>query len=181
MSDFSSLNGYAVKDKTARENITKMQSNITKLSSDLTTTNNKVSTNTTNISTNASNISKNASNISKNTTAINELNSKFVYSEEETVIGTFLGKPLYRKVFKITSMTRNAVTSFTHNINLSRVIKVYGSAGKFMIPNYGSNAVQVDYVATFFDLLPNTFNYFIGKNIEISETTPLYLVLEYIK
>ena len=46
----------------------------------------------------------------------NYLNERLKYSENETVIGEWMGKPLYQKVLKITSTVNSDNTDFAHGI-----------------------------------------------------------------
>ena len=46
----------------------------------------------------------------------NYLNERLKYSENETVIGEWMGKPLYQKVLKITIMVNSDNTDFAHGI-----------------------------------------------------------------
>ena len=49
-------------------------------------------------------------------TAINEINSKFIYSSEEVVIGTWFGKTLYRKTFYRQSLINGMDEIVNHGI-----------------------------------------------------------------
>lgn len=51
------------------------------------------------------------------------------YSTKEQVIGTWLGKPLYRKVVNTGALLDNQVKEVEHNItNIDKIIKLYGYA-----------------------------------------------------
>jgi hypothetical protein len=50
---------------------------------------------------NAENLNKIQENVENN---INEINNKFKYSTEEQIIGTWFGKPLYGKTFRLTNI-----------------------------------------------------------------------------
>lgn len=51
------------------------------------------------------------------------------YSSEEVVIGTFLGKPLYRKVIEFGNLPNITTKNVNHNIsNLDKIINLYGNA-----------------------------------------------------
>lgn len=55
--------------------------------------------------------------------------SSDIYSLEETVIGTWLGKPLYRKVIDFGPLPDNASVTIEHNIiDLDKIVRLYGSA-----------------------------------------------------
>ena len=58
--------------------------------------------------------------------AINEVDNKTVYSTSETIVGEWLGKPLYRKVININNLPNNTYKAVAHNIsNIEYVTKLY--------------------------------------------------------
>lgn len=60
---------------------------------------------------------------------INELDNRDVYSTEETVIGTWLGKPLYRKVIDVGALPDDTTKLVAHNItNIDYIVRFYGTA-----------------------------------------------------
>ena len=64
------------------------------------------------------------------------------YSTSETIIGTFLGKPLYRKVIDCGNLPNNDTKSVAHNIsNIERTIRCFGSA------KYGAYFLDLPYLA----------------------------------
>ena len=70
--------------------------------------------------------------------------SEEVYSSEETVIGTWLGKPLYRKTINVGTLPNNTVLRVAHNIiNYDRFVNIIGSAKSstqsLSFPFVGSN------------------------------------------
>lgn len=71
--------------------------------------------------------------------AINELVEQNTYSTTETVIGTWLGKPLYRKVIDMGALPNATAKDVQHNIsNIDNVVHIYGwayrSSDNFRIP-----------------------------------------------
>lgn len=64
----------------------------------------------------------NAENLNNN---FNELNQANIYSTDEIIIGTWFGKPLYRKVLEITGLPNNNQETYSHNItNADKVFVV---------------------------------------------------------
>jgi len=63
--------------------------------------------------------------------SINEVNNKFNYSTEEQVIGKWTnGKPIYRKVLNVGTVTTQK-TCITHNIaNLGKLVNLYGTLNR---------------------------------------------------
>lgn len=56
-------------------------------------------------------------------TAINSVDSKTTYSTTETIVGTWKGKPLYRKVYEFTSLSGNyTIDSFNQIVSISGMI-----------------------------------------------------------
>ena len=120
--------------------------------------NNKVKANDMNeikqvVNTNDANVGNiadlNTEDISNIVNAINEVNDKLNYSTEEQRIGTWIGKPLYRKVVYLNTLPNNATdvryaTGITTNID---VIKMYGKAYNtsnnrtFPLPFVGANFI----------------------------------------
>lgn len=121
--------------------------------------NNKVKANDMNeiknvVNTNDANVGNiadlNTEDISNIVNAINEVNDKLNYSTEEQRVGTWIGKPLYRKVVYLNTLPNNAIdvryaTGITTNID---VIKMYGKAYNtrnnrtFPLPFVGSNFIS---------------------------------------
>ncbi len=60
-----------------------------------------------------------------------------IYSEDETVCGTWMGKTLYRKVIKTNSLPNSGAQNIPHGISNFNVVKIYGIASDssgFTIP-----------------------------------------------
>ena len=70
------------------------------------------------------------------------------YSNSETVIGTFLGKPLYRKVIDLGNLPNNTTKNILHNIsNLDVLVNCYGTAKRtdgniLILPNIDKDGLQ---------------------------------------
>ena len=76
------------------------------------------------------------------------LNGMENYSTEEVVIGTFLGKPLYRKVINLGNLPNNTTKNILHNIsNLDVLVNCYGTAKRtdgniLILPNVDKDGLQ---------------------------------------
>ncbi len=60
-----------------------------------------------------------------------------IYSEDETICGTWMGKTLYRKVIKTSSLPNSGAKNIPHGISNCNFVNLYGSAsdsGGFTIP-----------------------------------------------
>ncbi len=71
----------------------------------------------------------NATNLNKIENNMEDVNNKFNYSTEEQVIGTWTdGKPLYKRVFNLTSpSTQEATVLFAlDDYNIDKIIKIDG-------------------------------------------------------
>jgi hypothetical protein len=66
--------------------------------------------------------------IAKWNSASGDGSSSQVYSEEETVIGTWLGKPLYRKVLTGTTVAGDTVIDLS-SLNINYISKMDGTVG----------------------------------------------------
>ena len=66
------------------------------------------------------------SNSDKDTYSCNYINNaiKEVYSEEETVVGTWMGKPLYRKVIARNKSITNGSSITVSSLNIDELIKI---------------------------------------------------------
>ena len=74
---------------------------------------------------------------------------KDVYSTEETIIGTWLGKPLYRKTVNIGALPNATAKNVAHNItNIDYIVRFYGtamSAAKHTLPLPHVNTGNISY------------------------------------
>lgn len=119
---------------------------------------------------------------STNTTdtySCNYINNKFIYSKNEQVIGTWLGKPLYRKVIEYTFLEANKDNTVTTIPNLEYFTKIEGffieGINRFLVPysynNEGINCYTSD--NTLYEIhnysFPNNKTAFI--TIEYTKTT----------
>lgn len=102
------------------------------------------------------------------------------YSTTETVIGTWIdGKPLYRKVYSITSpSSANANYADLSSLNIETTVHLYGyykkPTGTFGIPFYDSdNNYSVIFI--------NNSNQLRGRFGNSSEITNAKVVIEYTK
>lgn len=114
-----------------------------------------------------------------NNTTISEGNTGEIYSEEEQVIGTYLGKPLYRKTMikTYTSGTSVQVIEFKPDDNVERYIKAFGTIirpGKsnWMYP--GTSDIIIYYP-------DSTMSYTIELKEAKTDITEIVCVMEYTK
>ncbi len=103
------------------------------------------------------------------------------YSTNETIIGTWIdGKPLYRKVYSITSpSSTNTNYANLSSLNIETTVHLYGyyknsTSGTFGIPFYDSDS---NYSVIFI----NNSNQLRGRFGNASEITDVKVVIEYTK
>ena len=131
----------------------------------------------------------NAENLNKIQTnaenAINEVDNKFNYSTEEQVVGTYLGKPLYRKVVPVNFSTSSTSAETPHGISnigyickqnlnwFDKVDKVWYEQNKDA--GVGDYFIKIDFVtSTNIVIKQNAYNW-------QSRTSDRYCILEYTK
>ena len=86
-----------------------------------------------------------------------EFSNKQIYSTEEQLIGTWLGKPLYRKVIYIPSLPNGTSTEYSHGIsNIERITNIFGTAY--------SNTYDMFLTLPFVDTVSNSSNIRITAN-----------------
>lgn len=114
-----------------------------------------------------------------NEEAITNIKEQHEYSTEEQIVGTFLGKPLYRKVINCGSLPNNTQKIIQHNIeNIDFIISCLGYA----MTSTGSGVALPSYNG-----IINTNLYATTQQIGIVTTgdrssfVKSYVVLEYIK
>lgn len=105
-----------------------------------------------------------------------------VYSTSEVRIGTFLGKPLYRKVVSVTP-TAQYSTGYTHGISQPETfVKVYGT---FKRPNTDyRNVIPSTYTnweVFLYDFRSNAFTIAFSDNVWGYGVEKCYIVFEYTK
>lgn len=119
--------------------------------------------------------------------AINEVQSNLdtanTYSLEETHIGTWLGKPLYRKVINFGSLPNNGQKNVNHNIsNLDLIINLYGFGKR---PTDGTiiplQFVKPDDANGEVGMFANNTEIFVIDAFDRSNITETYIVVEYTK
>lgn len=111
----------------------------------------------------------------------NYTNNLHTYSNDEIRVGTWLGKPLYRKVIEVSGVS----TDISHNItNLSKVVRAYGYFTRTFQNVLSQTIPHTDTDTTYvvdFNFFDTTKIYMIiGSNIT-STISGMVLVLEYIK
>ena len=105
-------------------------------------------------------------------TVKNYIDKKQTYSTKETVIGTWLGKPLYRKVINMGNLANNSGKSVAHNLSNFVIRTINGSAtnGSIHIGISGFND----------EIYMNNTNVIWNTKVNRSSFTA-YVVLEYTK
>ena len=112
-----------------------------------------------------------------------ELNNQEVYSTGETKIGTFLGKPLYRKVINAgtPSISSGGTISIAHNISNIGILK---SVEATLVANNYTNQYPIPYISgsrnTSISNVTTT-NVIIQSTSESWSGHTLYIILEYTK
>ena len=104
-----------------------------------------------------------------------------VYSTTETVIGTWLGKPLYRKVIDFGTLPNTTTKSVNHNIsNLNKIVSMKGYAynGTNFNPLPSTN---VNSLGNQMALYCNATQVIVATGADRSNFTESYVVLEYTK
>jgi hypothetical protein len=119
--------------------------------------------------------------------ALNEVNTNLnnlnTYSATETLIGEWLGEPLYRKVISCGSLPNASQKTVAHNIsNLKKVINAYGMSERpspltWLPVNSNRPELSSDGVGMFVDNV--NVNLFAG--IDRTAFTETYVVVEYTK
>lgn len=102
-----------------------------------------------------------------------------IYSEEEIVIGTWLGKPLYRKVILTTSpaaVTTTSVVVANLPEYLERCISIRGT---IQTPS-GALSININSIVTLVSYQNKTINMKITDAANQS-SRPVYIILEYTK
>lgn len=109
-----------------------------------------------------------------------------VYSTEETVIGTWLGKTLYRKVLNLNGLpTRNTAKNIDTGVNnIERVIKNYGYGYNPTSSRYTTLPIitsSTQYAGLTTNYNGSTNQVTIYSENDNSSYTEAYLVIEYTK
>ena len=110
-----------------------------------------------------------------------EIGNKQVYSENEQVVGEWLGKPLYRKVFNIGLLPNATNLTIAHNLPSIDMIRTNGSFGiangySVPIPNASAGSSINGQIAINVD----RSNIYLTTNSNRSDLTG-YIILEYTK
>ena len=119
--------------------------------------------------------------------SLNEIENKFVFSSNETLVGTFLGKNLYRKVitYTVTESNKTKVITFAHNIKNVDLIMIGQSVvkdknGNFKSVNFINNDIQPSNIC---HCSADTTNIklFCGNTLFVTGDVTAYITLEYTK
>lgn len=103
------------------------------------------------------------------------------YSTTEEIIGSWLNKPLYRKVLQITPTEQN--TTYNHGIsNLDKVIKVGGTYKRKNQNQRGDlPMLYTNWQIWIYDFLPTNFRLNISTNQWNAGFEYIYIYIEYTK
>lgn len=103
------------------------------------------------------------------------------YSTTETTVGTYMNKPLYRKVIPITTYTGSFNVS--HNIsNLDLVVNFVGRFKRADGVQNSSTTVTDTYGIKIYDISSTNFKVEIGSSLSNNlAVTTLFVILEYTK
>lgn len=106
------------------------------------------------------------------------IEEKQTYSTEEIQIGTFLSKPLYRKVVEATLSTVNTWVYLNLNNNIDRLVNIYG----YYIPtNYSQNRYSILRSTNDFLVQTSENGKLVVKTSDSNALTTWTIVLEYTK
>lgn len=106
-------------------------------------------------------------------------NEDNLYMDNEVLVGNFLGKPLYRKVFNITNPSSSNIDYVSvADLNISKLVHLYGfyknSTGTFGIPFHDSDT-------NYSVLFVSSGNYIRGRFGTPNNITEVKVILEYTK
>lgn len=110
----------------------------------------------------------------------NNIDRLHTYSEEEIKIGTWLGKPLYRKTINFGALLNNAEKEVEHNINnIETVVKIYGftTTGVLTFPIPLASTTPTSSIYCFERYGKIT----VGTGSDRTEYTKTYMTIEYTK
>lgn len=116
--------------------------------------------------------------------AINEVNSRDIYSTTERVIGTWInGKPLYRKVVSFGTLPNNNTKTVAHNISNIGIVTSIKGIGINTISHlyYVIPATSVDALGNQIQIYCDNTDIYIKTGIDRSSITESYIILEYTK
>ena len=111
-----------------------------------------------------------------------KIDGKDVYSTDETIIGTYLGKPLYRKVFE--DIAVNTGKSWQTTLDLTDLNAEYVSVGndsQFYLISDPTTMISAVSISTYMTVGYKDKNLITYKNNTLYDYVFKYLVLEYTK
>lgn len=112
--------------------------------------------------------------------AVKELNDRLggLYSQEETIIGTFNNSNVYRKTIVISNVTKDVPTKYTHNIGINTVLGMDGFCGNTPLNYVGTTTYAREYVSSIYEVNQNDLGYFVGNSVN---GTDIIITLTYTK
>lgn len=110
--------------------------------------------------------------------SIIEIENRNIYSEDETVIGTWFGKPLYKKVINFGALPNNGLKYVKHNISNIKYVKsctglAMSSGVGLIVPSYNGTIYTNCY--------PTATEVHVKTNGDRSSFTTCYITMEYTK
>lgn len=108
-----------------------------------------------------------------------ESGSKDIYDEEERVIGTWFGKPLYRKTVQASTPSNlNTATKICDLPNIDTMVNLYGSYANFPCQYYFYDNVSV-YITTWLNGAKNALYNITNANSTLNKSG--FVTIEYTK
>lgn len=114
-----------------------------------------------------------------NEEAITNIKEQHEYSTEEQIVGTFLGKPLYRKVINFGALPNNGLKYVKHNISNIKYVK---SCTGLAMSSVGGGLIVPSYNGTIYtNCYPTATEVHVKTNGDRSSFTTCYITMEYTK
>ena len=134
-------------------------------------------------------LSGNEANRAPSVRAVNEaLENTEIYSTDEVRIGTWMGKPLYRKVFELGTFT-SIVSTKSVNLNFSILINqvrkveynIYNNTNFINLPANSYDISDNYFIYTQLGASDNSYIVFVKSNRTLSDNYRVNVILEYTK
>lgn len=114
-----------------------------------------------------------------NEVSISNVDSKLNYSETESTVGTWIdGKPLYRKVIKITNYAKNTLTNVNHNIADIDFIMIKSA---FVTMNSTGMTRTINYYQSFSQNTVQAGRVQLNYYCNVTDYDNLFFIIEYTK
>ena len=131
----------------------------------------------------------NQTNLNKIENELEKLDKLSIYSTEEVKIGTWMGKPLYRKVFELGTFT-SVVSKGTASLNFSSLINqvrkvdynIYNNTNFINIPANSYDASDNNsFIYSQLGVWDNSYRVFVKSNRTLTDNYRVNVILEYTK